>query len=129
MGRRKRTPFCFGLGEGGFGYVDLVGFDERLAGGLALCVEEGVGHAAADDDGVGLVEQVVDDLDLVGDFGSADDGDEGLDGIGDGLAEVGELLVHEEAGGGLCDEVGDALGGGVGAVGAAEGVVDVDVAE
>ena len=67
---------------------------------LALRVEEGVGHAAADDDGVGLVEEVVDDLDLVGDFGSADDGDEGLVGLGEGFAEVGELLLHEQAGGG-----------------------------
>ncbi len=96
---------------------------------LALRVEEGVGHAAADDDGVGFVEEVVDDVDLVGDLGSADDGDEGLVGFGEGLAEVGELLLHEQAGGGMFDEVGDALGGGVGAVGAAEGVVDVDVAE
>ena len=119
--------FC--LFERGFGDVDLVGFDEGFAGGLALGVEEGVGHAAADDDGVSLVEQVVDDLDLVGDLGSADDGDEGLVGFGEGLAEVGELLLHEQAGGGDFDEVGDAFGGGVGAVGAAEGVVDVDVAE
>ena len=93
---------CFSaLCERGFGDVDLVGFDERLAGGLALGVEEGVGHAAADEDGVGLVEQVVDDFDLVGDLGAADDGDEGLVGVGDGLAEVVEFLLHEQAGGGL----------------------------
>ncbi len=103
--------------------------DEGFAGALALGVEEGVGHAAADDDGVGFVEQVVDDLDFVGDFCSADDGDEGLIGVGEGLAEVGELLLHEQAGGGDFDEVSDAFGGGVGAVGAAEGVVDVDIAE
>ena len=128
-GEEEADAVLFGFGERGFGDVELVGFDERLAGGLALGVEEGVGHAAADDDGVGFGEEVVDDHDLVGDLGSADDGDERLDGIGDGFAEVVELLVHEEAGGGLRDEVGDAFGGGVGAVGAAEGVVDVDVAE
>ncbi len=50
-------------------------------------------------------------------------------GLLEGLAEVVQLLLHEEAGGGLLDEVGDALSGGVGAMGAAEGVVDVDVAE
>ena len=40
-------------------------------------------------------------LDLVGDLGAADDGDEGLVGFGEGLAEVGELLLHQQAGGGL----------------------------
>ena len=128
-GQEEADAVLFGFGEGGFGDVELVDFDERFAGVLALRVEEGVGHAAADDDGVGFVEEVVDDLDLVGDLGAADDGDEGLEGVGDGFAEVLELLIHEEAGGGLRDEVGDALGGGVGAVGAAEGVVDVEVAE
>ena len=81
-GQKEADAFGFGLVEGGFGDLDLVGFDEGFAGGLALRVEEGVGHAAADDDGVGVVEQVVDDLDLVGDLGSADDGDEGLVGLG-----------------------------------------------
>jgi hypothetical protein len=98
-GQEEADAVCFGFGEGGFGDVELVGFDEGLAGGLALGVEEGVGHASADDDGVGLGEEVVDDHDFVGDFGSADDGDEGLDGVSDGFAEVLELLVHEEAGG------------------------------
>ncbi len=72
---------------------------------------------------------MIDDLDFVGDLGSADDGDEGLDGIGDGLAEVGQLLFKQEAGGGLPDVMGDALGRGVGAVSGAEGVVDVEIAE
>jgi hypothetical protein len=60
-GQEEADAFGLGFFEGGFGDVDLVGFDEGLAGGLALRVEEGVGHASADDDGVGLVEQVVDD--------------------------------------------------------------------
>ena len=37
---------------------------------------ERVGHAAADDDGVGLLAQDLDDGQLVGDLGAADDGDE-----------------------------------------------------
>ena len=56
---------CGGLGERGLRYVDLVGLDERLAGGLALGVEEGVGHGAADEQRVHLAEQGVDDLNLV----------------------------------------------------------------
>jgi hypothetical protein len=128
---RQKEADTFGLRlfQSGFGDFDLVGFDEGFAGALALGVEEGVGHAAADDDGVSLVEKIVDDLNLVGDLGSADDGDEGLVGFGEGFAEVSEFFLHQQAGGGDFDEVGDAFGGGVGAVGAAEGVVDVDVAE
>ena len=99
-GEEEADAFGLGFGERGLGDVDLVGLDERFSGGLALGVEEGVGHAAADDDGVGLVEQVVDDLDLVGDLGSADDGDEGLVGFGERFAEVGQLLLHEQPGGG-----------------------------
>ncbi len=129
MGRRKRTPFFAALARAALATSVLSVSTRGFSGGLALCVEEGVGHASADDDGVGFGEKVIDDHYFVGDFGSADDGDEGLDGVGNCLAEIGELFVHEEAGGGLFDEVGDAFRGGVGAVGAAEGVVDIDVAE
>ena len=62
--------------EQGFGQVDLVGFAQRGADAVALGSEEGVGHAAADDQGVDLGDQVVDDADLVGDLGAAEDGDE-----------------------------------------------------
>ena len=128
-GQQQLDALGLGFVERGLGDVDLVGLDQRLAGGLAERVEEGVGHAAADQQRVGLVQQVVDDVDLAGDLGAADDGDEGPVGFGEDLAEEVEFLLHQQAGGGLRDEVGDALGGGVGAVRAAEGVVDVDVAQ
>ena len=38
---------------------------------------------------------------LSGDLGAADDGDEGLLGCFESLAQVGEFLFHEQAGGGL----------------------------
>jgi hypothetical protein len=128
---RKQKTDALGPGfvERGLRDVDLVGLDQRFAGGLTLGVEEGVGHASADDDGVCFVEEVVDDLDLVGYLCASDDGDERLVRFGEGLPEVGQLFLHQQSGGGLLDVVRDALGGGVGAVGAAEGVVDVDVAE
>ena len=78
-GQQKVDALLLRLGERGLGDVDLVGFDERLAGCLALGVEEGVGHASADDQRGGAIEKAVDDVDLVGDLGSADDRDEGLD--------------------------------------------------
>ena len=78
---------------------------------------------------VDAIQQAVDHLDLVGDLGSADDGDEWLDGIADGLAEIGQLLLHQQARGRDWNVVRDALRGGMSAMGAAEGVVDVDIAE
>ena len=128
-GKQKTDALCFRFGEGGFGDVELVGFDEGPTSRLALRVEEGIGHASADDDGVGFFKQVVDDADLVGDLGPADDGDEGLVWLCQGFAHIGELFFHQQTGGGVRDEVGDAFRRGVGPVGAAEGVVDVDVAK
>jgi hypothetical protein len=86
---------------------------------------EGEGHATADDEGVDLVKEVVDKLDLVGDLGTTEDGQEGALRVLEGLGEVLKLLLDEEAGG-LLGEV-DTDHGGVGTVGSAESVVDVDV--
>ena len=71
-----------------FGGVDLVGFGERVADLLALGEREGVGHGAADEDGVGLVEQAVDDFDFIGNFGAAEDDDEGTLGVFEFVAEI-----------------------------------------
>ena len=120
---------CLCFFERGLGHVDFVFFDERLAGGDAEGALEGVGHSADDDESVDLVEQVIDDVDFAGDFGAADDGDEGLLGRFEGLAEVGDFLFHQQAGDGGLEEMGDALRGGMGAVGGAECVVDVDFGE
>ncbi len=111
------------------GHVDLVFFDERLAGGDAEGALEGVSHAADDDQRVDLVEQVVDDVDFAGDLGAADDGDEGLLGRFERLAEIGDFLFHQQAGDGGLEEVRDAFCGGMGAVRGAEGVVDVDLGQ
>ena len=53
------------------GVVQLVVFAQALADAAALGLGKGVGHAAADDDGVGLIQQVVDDADLVADLRAA----------------------------------------------------------
>ncbi len=69
-----------------------------------------------------FAEQVVDELDLVGDLGATEDGEEGaLAGFSRALREVLELLLDQEAGG-LLWEV-NADHGAVGAVSGAESVV------
>ena len=55
-------------------------------------------HAAADDDRIHLVDHVLDDADLVRDLCAADDGDEGALRRLERLADVVDLLLHEEAG-------------------------------
>ena len=128
-GKEELDAAGFSLCKRGAGDVEFIELDEGFAGCLTLRVEKGVGHGAADEESVDAIEESIDDGDFIGDLGAADDGDEGAVGLGGGLGKVGELLVHEQAGGGLRDEVGDALGGGVGAVSGAECVIDVDVAE
>ena len=49
----------------------------------------------------------------VGDLRPAQDGDEGPGGIAQRPSQVLELFLHQEAGGALGNEAGDACGGGV----------------
>ena len=93
-----------------------------------LAFEEGVRHAAADEDAVGLAEQLVDDGELVGDLGAAEH-----DGVG-ALDVLGELLQDADLGG---DEVARGVrqprreveDRGVLAVHGAEAVADVHIGE
>ena len=83
-------------------------------------------HAAADDDRVDLLNHVADDADLVRDLRAADDGDERMRRRFERLADVVDLLLHEEA----RDRLkigGDADIRSMGAMRNAEGVVDSDV--
>ena len=66
--------------------------------------------------------------DLVGDLGAADDGDERARGVAQDAGQRLHLALQQQAGRAR-EPRGDAVVGGVGAVGGPEGVVDVDVAE
>ena len=113
--------------EEGLGGVDIVGLEEALADLAAQDTDEGVGHAAADDDRVTGPDEGLEDGDLAGDLAAADDGDEGLGGVLEERSHELDLLLDQEAG--IAGQiVGDTLRGGVGAVGRAEGVVAIDVA-
>ena len=81
--------------------VELVVLDQRLADGLAHRLEERVGHGAADEQRVHARHQVLDHLDLVRHLGAAQDGDERPLRVLERLAEVAELLLHQQAGAGL----------------------------
>ena len=127
-GQEELDALGLGLGHHFLAVVDLLGVEEGLAHGIALGGQEGVGHAAADDEGIHLFEEVVDDVELVGDLGAAEDGHEGTLGIGQSLAHDADFLLDEVAADGG-QIVGHTGGGGVGAVGGAEGVVDKDIGQ
>lgn len=74
-----------------------------------------------------LVEHVVDELDLVLNFGSSEDGQEGPLGVLQRLGKELELFLHQEPGGTLGKL--DADHGRVASVGGTKGVVDVDRSE
>src|SRR5208282_1945507 len=88
------------------GEFDLVFFDQTLAHRFALRLEEGVGHAAADNENVNFAEQVLDDSDFVADFGAAQDGDERALGVLQDATQILQLFFHEQPGGGFLQEPG-----------------------
>ena len=106
--------------------IELILLAQRGADRAALRLGEGVGHAAADDNGVALVDQVVDHVDLVGNLRAAQNGNERTGRVGKRLAHDGDLLLDQEAADGR-QVVGNAGGGGMRAVRGAERVVDKDV--
>ena len=57
---------------------------------------EGEGHSTTNDERVDLVKHVLNELDLVGNFGTAENSKEGTFGVFKGLGKVFELLLHEE---------------------------------
>ena len=128
-GQQKAHSFLLGFLERFTSHVELVGFHQRLAHVLSLGLEEGISHAAADEQRVDLAQQVVDHLDLVGDLSPAEDRDKRLLRSFQGFAQVIQLLFQQQPGCGLRDKMGDALGRSVRPMSAAKGVVHIDVAK
>ena len=104
--------------------VELVVFDERLPDRQALRLQERVRHGAADEHGVGKLHQILHHFDLVGNFRAAQHRDERPLGMRNRLAEIGEFLFHQQAGGGLAHEFRDAHNRGVSAMRRAERVAN-----
>ena len=120
------------LGSGGLEHLaavgDLLVLTEGGADLKTLSLLEGVGHTAADDERIDLVEEALDDRELIGDLSAAENGDERTDGILDSVAEELDFLLEEEAGNGGLQIVGDDGRRSVGAVSRTESVVAVDIA-
>ncbi len=101
--------------------------DQGPADFVSLSLEKGVGHPAADEQGLDAVEQRLEGGGLGGDLGAADDRDKRLFRIPHQPREGGDLGPHEESGGLLprAEELWRGRDRGVRAVGGAEGVVGI----
>ena len=115
-----------GEGEDAPRLVDHVVLGQALADRLALGEQERVRHAAAEDEDVDPVEQVVEDLELARDLRPADDRRERAGRLPHEPREHRDLALHQEARVGR-QELGDADRARVGAVRRAERVVHVQL--
>ena len=55
-------------------------------------------HSTTDDESVDFGDEIVDQLDLIGDFGTSEDGQEGTFRVLEGFGKVVEFFLHEESG-------------------------------
>ena len=120
---------CLCFFEDSLCLVQHVVFDQACANGASLGLDKGVGHAAAHDQTVHPVHEVLEDGQLAAHFGAADDRQQRFGWGRKHLVECFDFVVHEEAKRlVLWEELGDDGRGGMRAVGGPEGVVDIDVA-
>ena len=76
--------------------INLVLFDERVADGIALRCIKCVRHATANDDGIHLVNHILNDADFIRDLGPAEDGDKRALRCFERLADVVDFHFHEK---------------------------------
>ena len=126
-GQQQLHTLGRGLGLQFLSQLQLVLFHQALAHRQAPGFVEGEDHAAADQHLVALVDQGFQHADLAAHLGTAHDRRQGALGLVDGALQVLELLLHQVAGHAGAQELGNALGGGMGAVGGAKGVVHIDI--
>ena len=104
-GEKKLFAELLSLGDHLLAVVELAVVNERLADLFALSLEEGVCHAAADDESVALLEEVGDNVELVCNLCAAEDSNEGTYGSFNSVAQVVDFLLHEVTNGCVLDVV------------------------
>jgi hypothetical protein len=127
-GQQDLHPELLGPREVGAAGLELVLLEEALADLVALGLEEGEDHAPADEQLVGLAQQVVDHAELVGDLGATEHDDVRT------LRLLGEATQHVDLGRdqrahGAGQDLRDVVDAGLLAVHDPEAVGDEDVGE
>ena len=128
-GEQDLDALLLGTSQHILAVIDLLLVQQGGTHTVALGGQEGVSHTAANDEGIGLVEQVLDHVELVRHFGAAQDGDEGTHRILHSVAEELHLFGHQIAVGGLLHKRGHAHGGAVSTVSRTERIVHKQVAQ
>ena len=123
---QPHAPLCRAAFDGAC-RVDQIRLDERPAHRQPARPEERIGHGAADEQRIDPRQQVLDDLQLAGHLRAAEQRRERPRGRGEQRPEVLQFPLQEQPRGRVGDVRHDARRRGVGAVGRAERVVDVDV--
>ena len=127
-GKEELYACFFSLCHHFLAVVNLFFIEERSTDGVALSSEEGVSHTAADDEGINLGEEVVDNVELIGNLSTAEDCNEGTCGIFERFAHYADFLLDEVAA--SCGEViSNACSGSVRSVSGTECVVYVNVSK
>ena len=110
---------------------DFLVVDERRSYLTAFCLYKGISHTAANDERIAFIQKIVDDLEFVCNFRSAQNGYERSSGILYGATEEFEFLFNEETADshGSVSVLNDTCGRSVSTVSRSESVVDVYVAE
>ncbi len=109
--------------------IHQIGLGQAFADGQTFGQHEGVGDAAAHDQAIDLVGQGLQDGELGGDLGACDDGHQRARRFFQRAADGVDLSRQQGARTGDGRVLGDAIGGRLSAVGGAESVVHIDVAE
>ena len=109
--------------------VDLLIVNQRSADLVALSFQEGESHAAADDQGIALLKQVGDYVQLVRNLSSAKDGNKGSYRILNRIAQEVDFLLHQIADNSGINQLSHANVGAVRSMGGSESVVYKYVAE
>ena len=128
-GQKELYALLLGLLEHVLAVLDLLLVHQGGANLFALGLQEGVSHTAANDEGVHLGQQVLNNAELVRHLGAAQNGHEGTHGVLHSVAQELDFLAHQVAHSGVLDVVGDTGGGAVGAVSGAEGVIDIHLGQ
>ena len=129
QGEHESLPGRLGLPHDVRGEAELVPLDETLSDPHAARLEEGVGHGAADEYGIGFLYESFKYADLVGDLRASEDGDEGPLGMCHDIAEVLHLLLHQIARGAPLYVLSNARDGSVRPMRRPESIVYVEISE
>src|SRR6266700_6442306 len=107
------------------GSSNLALLKKRIADFVALRLEERISHVPTNQELINHADQSLEHHDLVRDFSATDDGYKRSFGMFQGRSQVVDLFLHQEAGN-TRQRVGDAFCRGMGAMGGAKGIVDID---